>query len=170
MLLIFSQPKSSLWKQWSKTRVPPLEFLLFCINQIEILVAIWSQCPFSVAVSNSLGDHNPRLLEKKQQSQSQTRKQKKSNQKAARGVCQLSFEKASPTSLFPGFVHHFGESISMSQIDQDIWCFESFRQFARSFYAFVSVQGIDSKISLHFWQCPRLRWFRTVKLQFQRKR
>jgi hypothetical protein len=74
------------------------------------------------------------------------------------------------TPLVPGFVHHFGKSVSLSQIDQDIWCFESFRQFARSLYAFVSVQGINSKISLHFWQFPRLWLFHTVKLHFQRKR
>jgi hypothetical protein len=72
--------------------------------------------------------------------QSQTRKQKKRKQKAARGVCQLRFEKASPHITCSSL----GESISMSQIDQDIWCFESFRQFARSF--------------LRFCQCPRHRF------------
>jgi hypothetical protein len=69
--------------------VLPLEFLLFCINHIEILVAIyalevWSQCPFSVAVSMAIGDHDPRLLGKKQQSQSQTRKQKEEETESSR--------------------------------------------------------------------------------------
>lgn len=124
--------------------MPPLEFLLFCINHIEILVAIWSQCPFSVAVSNSIGDHNPRLLEKKQQSQSQTRKQKKRKQKAAGGVCQLSFEKASP-------------HITCSRFCSSLWR-EYLHVSNRSRHLVFRIFSTVCKIFLRFCQCPRHRF------------
>jgi hypothetical protein len=113
--------------------VPPLEFLLFCINHIEIRVAMWSQCPFSVAVSNSIGDHNPR------------RESRRRGNRKQHVVCaNWDLRKLPRTSLVPGF------------------CSSLWREYLhvsnRSRHLVFRIFSTVCKIFLRFCQCPRHRF------------
>ncbi len=123
--------------------MPPLEFLLFCINHIEILVAIWSQCPFSVAVSNSIGDHNPRLLKKSNNHNPRRESRRRGNRKQ-HAVCATDRWESFPahhlfrfcTSLWREYLHvSNGSRHLVFRIFSTVW-----------------------KIFLRFCQCPRHRF------------
>ncbi len=100
-------------------------------------------------------------FELNRRSQSQTRKQKKRKQKAARGVCQLRFEKASPhitcsrllfitlerVSPCLKSIKTFGVSNLFDSL-QDLSTLLSVSKASipRSLYTFGSVQGFDDSV------------------------
>lgn len=83
-------------------------------------------------------------FELNRRSQSQTRKQKKRKQKAARGVCQLRFEKASP-------------HITCSRFCSSLWR-EYLHVSNRSRHLVFRIFSTVCKIFLRFCQCPRHRF------------